>query len=170
MNCTHKSKQPANRHAAPNRKSNSIPRFQAFLSTLPATKQPPTRVPRAASQRTYIETLHRRETHPSIRGTSVRILLMTSSLCWCVAGAVWRSSGMQRPPRRRAAISSSTGAMSRHLRRTLSARRSLPLLPLLGESSQGGGSRTVPLHGATSGSSVRHVVWKAQDEGPRLIR
>ena len=53
------------------------------------------------------------------------------------------------------------GANTRHLLRGLSSLRSL-LLPLLGESSHGGGSRTVPLHGATSGSSVRHVVCKAE--------
>lgn len=98
-------------------------------------------------------------THPSIRGTSVRILLITSSLCWCVAGADWSRNGRQRPPRSRTATKNRTGANSRHLLRGLSSLRSL-LLPLLGESSHGGGSRTVPLHGATSGSSVRHVVWK----------
>lgn len=96
-------------------------------------------------------------THPSIRGTSVRILLITSSLCWCVAGADCNRNGRQRPPRSRTATSSRTGANSRHLLRGLSSLRSL-LLPLLGESSHGGGSRTVPLQGATSGSSVRHVV------------
>ena len=53
------------------------------------------------------------------------------------------------------------GANTRHLLRGLSSLRSL-LLPLLGESSHGGGSRTVPLHGATSGSSVRHVVCKPE--------
>lgn len=96
--------------------------------------------------------------YPSIRGTSVRILLITSSLCWCVTGADCRSNGRQSPPRRRAATRSKMGANTRHLLRGLSSLRSL-LLPLLGESSHGGGSRTVPLHGATSGSSVRHVVW-----------
>jgi len=97
--------------------------------------------------------------YPSIRGTSVRILLITSSLCWCVAGADWRRNGRQSPPRSKKATRSRTGANSRHLLRGLSSLRSL-LLPLLGESSHGGGNRTVPLHGATSGSSVRHVVWK----------
>ena len=88
----------------------------------------------------------------------MRILLITSSLCWCVTGADCRSNGRQSPPRRRAATRSKMGANTRHLLRGLSSLRSL-LLPLLGESSHGGGSRTVPLHGATSGSSVRHVVW-----------
>jgi len=97
--------------------------------------------------------------YPSIRGTSVRILLITSSLCWCVAGADCSRNGRQRPPRSRTATRNRTGANSRHLLRGLSSLRSL-LLPLLGESSHGGGSRTVPLQGATSGSSVRHVVWK----------
>lgn len=101
--------------------------------------------------------------HPSIRGTSVRILLITSSLCWCVAGADCNRNGRQRPPRSRTATKSRTGANSRHLLRGLSSLRSL-LLPLLGESSHGGGSRTVPLQGATSGSSVRHVVWKRKSE------
>lgn len=100
-----------------------------------------------------------REIYPSIRGTSVRILLITSSLCWCVTGADCRSNGRQRPPSSRAPTRSKIGANTRHLLRGLSSLRSL-LLPLLGESSHGGGSRTVPLHGATSGSSVRHVVWK----------
>ncbi|KYQ56566.1 hypothetical protein ALC60_04643 [Trachymyrmex zeteki] len=95
--------------------------------------------------------------HPSIRGTSVRILLITSSLCWCVAGADCSRNGRQRPPRSRTTTRSRTGANSRHLLRGLSSLRSL-LLPLLGESSHGGGSRTVPLQGATSGSSVRHLV------------
>lgn len=101
--------------------------------------------------------------HPSIRGTSVRILLITSSLCWCVAGADCNRNGRQRPPRSRTATRSRTGANSRHLLRGLSSLRSL-LLPLLGESSHGGGNRTVPLQGATSGSSVRHVVWKKTSE------
>lgn len=99
--------------------------------------------------------------YPSIRGTSVRILLITSSLCWCVTGADCRSNGRQSPPRSRAATRSKMGANTRHLLRGLSSLRSL-LLPLLGESSHGGGSRTVPLHGATSGSSVRHVVCKPE--------
>jgi len=101
--------------------------------------------------------------YPSIRGTSVRILLITSSLCWCVAGADCSRNGRQRPPRSRTATRNRTGANSRHLLRGLSSLRSL-LLPLLGESSHGGGSRTVPLQGATSGSSVRHVVWKKKHE------
>lgn len=107
----------------------------------------------------YVQIFIINYTHPSIRGTSVRILLITSSLCWCVAGADWSRNGRQRPPRSRTATKNRTGANSRHLLRGLSSLRSL-LLPLLGESSHGGGSRTVPLHGATSGSSVRHVVWK----------
>lgn len=97
-------------------------------------------------------------THPSIRGTSVRILLITSSLCWCVTGTDCNRSGKHKPPRSNAAIRRRIGVKTRHLLRGLSSIRSL-LLPLLGESSHGGGSRTVPLHGATSGSCVRHVVW-----------
>ncbi|KYM92122.1 hypothetical protein ALC53_01185 [Atta colombica] len=96
-----------------------------------------------------------KNTYPSIRGTSVRILLITSSLCWCVAGADCSRNGKQRPPRSRTTTRSRTGANTRHLLRGLSSLRSL-LLPLLGESSHGGGNRTVPLQGATSGSSVRH--------------
>ena len=97
--------------------------------------------------------------YPSIRGTSVRILLITSSLCWCVTGADCSNSGRHSPPRSNAATKSKIGARTRHFRRLPSSLRSL-LLPLLGDSSHVGGSRTVPLHGATSGSSVRHVVYK----------
>ena len=114
---------------------------------------------------TFYRQFSNKNTYPSIRGTSVRILLITSSLCWCVAGADCSRNGRQRPPRSRTTTRSRTGANTRHLLRGLSSLRSL-LLPLLGESSHGGGNRTVPLQGATSGSSVRHVVWKKKN--PKL--
>ena len=91
-----------------------------------------------------------------MRGTSVRILLTTSSLSWCDAGADGSHKDNHRM-RMTAPITPIIQEPHTSLFHGVCSLRPLQL-PLLGESSQGAGDRTVPLHGATSGSSVRHVV------------